>query len=191
LKNPFYVYALKDPRENPAKTFYIGKGTGTRAWEHQKEKGDSDKNALINEIHTSGQKVIHTILVENLKEPEALKIEAELIASFGVRSRGGFLVNKVRPNPDKISGKSRVNVPDGCYEKAQMGLELLKDSILELGRANPAGIRNAEAAKHLGLQSDYGGGARDYLTYSVLGLLMRDGQMARVEKPTRHIAVTR
>ena len=46
MKNPFYVYALKDPREKPAKTFYIGKGTGTRAWEHQKEKGDSDKNAL-------------------------------------------------------------------------------------------------------------------------------------------------
>ena len=122
---------------------------------------------------------------------DADKIEAELIASFGVRSRGGLLVNKVRPNPDNISGKSRVNVPDGCYEKAQMGLELLKDAILELARANPTGIRNAEAAKQLGLQSDYGGGARDYLTYSVLGLLMRDGKMARVEKPTRHIVVTR
>ena len=70
-------------------------------------------------------------------------------------------------------------------------MDLLKDAILELARANPTGIRNAEAAKQLGLQSDYGGGARDYLTYSVLGLLMRDGQMARVEKPTRHIVVTR
>jgi|TARA_B110000967_G_scaffold177286_1_gene191286 hypothetical protein len=31
---------------------------------------------------------------------------------------------------------------------------------------------------------------RDYLTYSVLALLMRGGQIARVEKPTRHIVVT-
>ena len=191
MKNPFYVYALKDPREKPAKIFYIGKGTGTRAWEHQKEKGDSEKNTLISDITSAGHKVLHTILVENLTEPEALKIEAELIASFGIRSRGGLLVNKVRPNPDKVSSKSRLNVPDGCYEKAQMGLQLLKDAVLELARANPAGIKNAEASRHLGLQSDYGGGARDYLTYSVLGLLMRDGRVARVEKPTRHIVVTR
>jgi uncharacterized protein len=30
----FYVYALKDPRTSPAKPFYIGKGVGTRAWDH-------------------------------------------------------------------------------------------------------------------------------------------------------------
>jgi hypothetical protein len=30
----YYVYALKDPRTSPAKPFYIGKGKGTRAYDH-------------------------------------------------------------------------------------------------------------------------------------------------------------
>jgi hypothetical protein len=30
--NPFYIYALKDPLISPAMPFYIGKGTGNRAW---------------------------------------------------------------------------------------------------------------------------------------------------------------
>lgn len=30
----FYVYTLKDPRSSPAKPFYVGKGVGTRAWDH-------------------------------------------------------------------------------------------------------------------------------------------------------------
>lgn len=49
-QNPFYVYALKDPREKPAKPFYVGKGTGNRAWEHQANADDSDKGRLIKQI---------------------------------------------------------------------------------------------------------------------------------------------
>jgi uncharacterized protein len=30
----YYIYALKDPRQSPTMPFYIGKGTGTRAWDH-------------------------------------------------------------------------------------------------------------------------------------------------------------
>ncbi|WP_210396538.1 GIY-YIG nuclease family protein [Motiliproteus sediminis] len=188
-RNPFYVYALKDPRYKPAKAFYIGKGTGNRAWEHQANIDDSEKGLLIKAILDDGSKVLHTVVADNLSEEQALKIEAELIAAFGIRSQGGLLTNRVRPNPDNISRKVKVNIPDGCYEKAQMGLELLKSAVMELAKANPSGIKNSDAAKYLGLQSDYGGGSKDYLSYSLLGILMKEGRINRNERK-RHEAVS-
>jgi len=83
--------------------------------------------------------------------------------------------------------KIKVNIPDGCYEKAQMGLELIKSAIMELAKANPKGIKNSDAAKYLGLQSDYGGGSKDYLSYSILGILMKEGRLERNEKKN-HVA---
>ena len=186
-QNPFYVYALKDPRFKPAKPFYIGKGTGNRAWEHQDQVDDSEKGCVISEIQAAGLQVLHTKISDDLTEEQALKIEAELISAFGIRSQGGMLTNRVRPNPANISKKIKVNIPSGCYEKAQMGLGLIKSAIMEFAKANPSGITNSDASKYLGLQSDYGGGSKDYLAYSVLGLLMKEGRMARTEKK-RHVA---
>ncbi|MEW8441277.1 MAG: GIY-YIG nuclease family protein [Candidatus Thiodiazotropha taylori] len=186
-QNPFYVYALKDPREKPAKAFYIGKGTGNRAWEHQAQIDDSEKGEVIRGIKESGLSVLHTVLADNLTEEQALKLEAELIAAFGVRKHGGVLTNKVRPNPNNIGKRIRVNVPEGCYEKAQMGLELIKSAVMELAKANQSGIKNSDAAKYLGLQSDYGGGSKDYLSYSILGILMKEGRMERTEG-RKHVA---
>lgn len=186
-QNPFYVYALKDPRQKPAKPFYIGKGTGNRAYEHQNEVSDSDKSYVIQEIHDAGFKVLHTVISDNLTEEQALKIEAELISALGIRSQGGLLTNRIRPNPENISKKISVNIPEGCYEKAQMGLDFIKSAIMELAKANPSGIKNSDAAKYLGLQSDYGGGSKDYLSYSILGILMKEGRMVRNEKK-KHVA---
>ncbi len=135
-QNPFYVYALKDPKDRPPKPFYIGKGTGNRAWEHQANIDDSEKGLLIKQIKDSGHSVIHTIMADNLTEHQALKIEAELISAFGIRSQGGLLTNKVRPNPENISHRIKANIPDGCYEKAQMALELMKSAVMELAKAN-------------------------------------------------------
>jgi hypothetical protein len=186
-QNPFYVYALKDPRQKPAKPFYIGKGTGNRAWEHQTKIDDSEKGEVIKGIHETGHSVLHTVMADNLTEEQALKLEAELISAFGIRKHGGLLTNKVRPNPNNINKRVKVNIPDGCYEKAQMGLELIKGAIMELAKANPDGIKNSDAAKYLGLQSDYGGGSKDYLSYSILGVLMKEGRIERNQKK-KHVA---
>lgn len=64
---------------------------------------------------------------------------------------------------------------------------MLKGAVLELAQANAKGVTNSEVVKALGLQSDYAGGSKDYLTWSLLGLLMREGKMSRVENK-RHKA---
>lgn len=186
--NSYYVYALKDPRSSPAMPFYIGKGTGTRSYDHLVRPDDSLKGQRIKEIVASDNKVLVTRLVESLSEAQALKLEAELISAFGTVETGGLLTNAVVPTG--LGGKSRPSliVPHGAKEKAQLGLNLLKESVLEFAKANPKGVTNSDAASLLGLRSDYGGGSKDYLSYSILGLLMREGKLARDGKSKRHVA---
>ncbi len=189
--NFYYVYSLKDPRSNPAKPFYIGKGTGSRAFDHLVSPDSTRKYARIKNIQESGFTPLVDVLVDDLTEAQALKIESELIAAFGTEETGGILTNSVVPSG--LGGKQRdgIVVPQGSVERAQLGLELLKTSILELATANPDGILNSDAASLLGLRSDYRGKQKDYLSYSIIGLLMREGKLIRVEgvRP-RHIAST-
>ena len=188
--NPYYIYALKDPRTSPARPFYIGKGTGNRAWEHTLRVDSTRKGKRIAEIQASGCVVVTTVLADDLTEAQALKLEAELISSFGTEESGGFLTNTVVPSGLALGNGKSVTIPEGIVEKAQVGLELLKAAVIELAQANPEGITNSEASKVLGLQSDYAGGSKDYLAWSILGLLMREGKMVRVEKK-RHKTVVR
>lgn len=188
--NPFYIYALKDPRTTPARSFYIGKGTGARAWEHTIRVDTTKKGKRIAEIEAAGRKVVTTVLADDLTEAQALKLEAELIAAFGTEATGGLLTNSVVPLGMIDREKRKVTVPAGAVEKAQVGLELLKAAVLEFAQANPEGITNSEASKTLGLQSDYKGGSKDYLAWSLLGLLMKEGKMVRGEKK-KHRAVVR
>jgi hypothetical protein len=168
--------------------FYIGKGTGTRSYDHLVRPDDSLKGQRIKEIIGDNKKVLVTRLVDSLSESQALKLEAELISAFGTVETGGLLTNAVVPSG--LGGKSRpsLTVPHGAKEKAQIGLELLKEAVLEFAKANPQGITNSDAASLLGLRSDYGGGSKDYLSYSILGLLMRDGKLSREGKSKRHVA---
>lgn len=184
---PYDVYALKDPRHHPARPFYIGKGSGTRAYDHLIRPDNTLKGDRIREIEAAGAQVMVSDWVEHLTEPEALRLEAELIAAFGTLASGGLLTNTVLPSG--LGGKSRprLTVPTGVPEKAQVGLTLLKDAILEFTQANPHGVTNAEVASLLGLRSDYGGGPEDDLSYSLLGLLMRDGKVRRGQG-RRHVA---
>ena len=186
----FYVYALKDPRSSPALPFYIGKGAGTRAWDHELRIDESAKGRRIKEIHTAGLDVLTVKLVEGLSEAEALRIEAELISSFGTKDRGGFLTNAVVPTGVRFSRRRQLVVPAGAVEKAQIALEHLKTAVFEATRANKEGLTNYEVANCLGLQSDYGGGSKNYLSYSVLGILMQEGKVRRLQNK-KHIAAVK
>ena len=187
----YCVYALKDPRTSPARAFYIGKGVGTRAYDHLARPDSTRKGERIRKIEADGHRVLVSKLVENLTETQALKLETELISSMGTVDTGGVLTNSVVSSG--LSSKTRRNivVPLGIVEKSQLGLSLLKDAVLEFAKANPDGVTNSDTASLLGLRSDYGGGSKDYLSYSVLGLLMREGKIERLDKIKRHIARVR
>jgi uncharacterized protein len=184
----YYIYALKDPRTTPAKPFYVGKGTGIRAYDHLARAEDTPKGRRIREIQEQSQRVIVSVLADELTEVQALKLEAELIAAFGVEEAGGLLTNAVLPSGLGAKIRRDLIVPSGVKEKAQVGLGFLKEAVLELAKANPNGITNSDAASILGLRSDYGGGSKDYLSYSLLGLLMREGKLKRDHNSRRHVS---
>jgi hypothetical protein len=177
--NFYYVYALKDPRQSPAKPFYMGKGTGSRAYDHLVTPDNTKKYSRIREIIDSGKKPMVVILADDLTESQALKLEAELIAAFGTETTGGLLTNSVMPTGLGRKKRKNLVLPQGAVERAQIGLELIKSAILEFAEANPGGIANADAASLLGLRSDYRGRQKDYLSYSILGLLLREGKIRR------------
>lgn len=188
VDSSYYVYALKDPRSSPALPFYIGKGTGTRSFDHLVKPDNTRKGLRIKEIEASGSRVLVSRLIDSLTENQAMRLEAELISSFGTIDTGGLLTNSVLPSGLGKKSRTAVVLPSGTKEKAQLGLALLKEAVLELAKANPKGISNSDAASLLGLRSDYGGGSKDYLSYSVIGLLMRDGKLERDKSSRKHIA---
>lgn len=185
MSNTYYVYSLKDPREKPARVFYIGKGTGSRATDHLKKVDDTRKGKFIREILDSGNSPIISRVIEGLTEEQALQIELELISSFGTIDNGGSLYNSVIPNSIKRRIDKNIVVPNGAVEKAQLGLKLIKDSITSLSEENPNGITNSDCAHYLGLQSDNQGNQQDYLTYSVLGILLKEGILESVNENNR------
>lgn len=174
MSNSYYVYSLKDPRVQPAKIFYIGKGTGSRLTDHLNNIDDTRKGKYIVEIINSGNKPILTKIVDKLTEEQAFQIELELITSLGTIDTGGILYNTVIPKLVKRRIDDKIVVPQGTVEKAQLALKLLKDAITSLALENPQGITNSDCAHYLGLQSDNEGKQQDYLTYSVLGLLLKE-----------------
>lgn len=57
-------------------------------------------------------------------------------------------------------------------ERAKAALDQLKATILDELRANPAGLANADLVERLGLESDFEGQNRNYLSWSILGILV-------------------
>jgi hypothetical protein len=89
-KLDFYVYLYVDPRNN--EIFYVGKGTGNRAFHHLKETSDHEKVRRIRKIRREGHKPRIEILRFGLSEREAELVEAAAIDLLGV----GNLCNAVR-----------------------------------------------------------------------------------------------
>jgi hypothetical protein len=188
VDSSYYVYALKDPRKSPALPFYVGKGVGSRSYDHAVRADNTRKGRRIREILEAGSSVLVSRLLDALTESQAMRLEAELIAAFGTIDSGGILTNTVLPTGLGLKARKTVIVPSGIIERAQQGLAFLKDAVLELAKANPKGISNSDAASLLGLRSEHAGGSKDYLSYSIIGILMREGKLARDPSSKKYIA---
>ena len=113
----FYVYLLLDPRDG--QTFYVGKGSGNRVFEHTNEPVELDRSNekldQIREIHGAGMEVKQIILRHGLTEDTAEAIEATMI--------------------DFLGRDNLANVQGGLYSK-QYGLKTV-DEIRAMYEAEP------------------------------------------------------
>lgn len=84
----YYIYFLRDPRSK--QVFYVGKGKGNRLFDHVAcaldTPTESDKLALIRDIHASGREVEHFILRHGMEEDTAFELEAAIIDFVGLNT---------------------------------------------------------------------------------------------------------
>ncbi len=64
-------------------------------------------------------------------------------------------------------------------ERAKSARQQLEDAILEYLQSQPDGAINNQIARDLGLESDFEGRQRNYLSYSLLGGLLKRGLIKR------------
>ncbi len=70
--------------------------------------------------------------------------------------------------------------------KAQVGLFLIKEAMIEFVAGNP-GVSNSEIARALELESDFEGEQQNYLSWAVLGLLVNEGRVRYEKKGRRRV----
>lgn len=108
--NHYYVYLLLDPRRFYL-PFYVGKGSGKRAWTHINKQLVRDENpfksAVIAKIEGAGLKPAILIWQANLEEIEAYALEERLIARFGRRIDGSGVLTNISVTKRPPSSKGR------------------------------------------------------------------------------------
>jgi hypothetical protein len=92
----YYVYKLIDPRYQPPRVFYVGKGTGNRMYQHEKDMRKylaagragimrmQPKHKRILEIIDDGYKVIYEIAFRTDNEEHAYQAESAVINDIGL-----------------------------------------------------------------------------------------------------------
>lgn len=102
----FYVYAYFELGSDTP--FYIGKGTGKRAYDHLSSWYLKGKKTLfhnkIRKMLRDGSHPCVRILHEDLTEDEALKTEMDLIAKYGRRDNGTGCLCNVTDGGEGMSG---------------------------------------------------------------------------------------
>lgn len=102
-ENRFYVYALVDPINNVP--FYIGKGTGGRAFQHfrKSEKCNTKKLKYRDSIKMLGFAPKVSFIAEKLNEVDAYSIESDCIRL--AKTMGLPITNSFGIDPPNRTGK--------------------------------------------------------------------------------------
>jgi len=128
----YYVYQLLDPNSN--QPFYIGKGSGNRAWTHNEFK-DRNKNPYkdryIKKLHRQGKKPIVDIVKYFNDETEAYMYEEQLTESIGL---------------DKLT-----NIALGARPPSKKGWKPSKETIAKRSRGLKGIQRTEEWCQNLSL----------------------------------------
>lgn len=80
---------------------------------------------------------------------------------------------------------------DERFEIAQEGLRLLKKAILEEIDAAEHALTHAAIVNSLGLRSDFEGKNQNYLSWSILGLLVNEGAIKYTGERLSRVYYTR
>lgn len=111
----YYVYKLLDPNTNLP--FYVGKGSGNRAWSHNEFKDGNNnlfKDRYIKKIHKQGKEPIVEIVKYFSNEDDAYSYEEELTESIGLKNLTNLVLGARppsktgwKPTEDTLSKRSR------------------------------------------------------------------------------------
>lgn len=120
LQLGYYVYALRDPRDN--EVFYIGKGKGERIIQHLAEAGkdydpevESKKIDRIYSIEASGQSVEHLFLRWGIEDEDtAFTVEQAVIDAFA--AAGKDLTNRVKGHKSSELGLASLQTVVSLFE---------------------------------------------------------------------------
>lgn len=98
----WYVYLYTDPRDD--EVFYVGKGTGNRAFAHLRAQRSSDKSDRLAELSKLGVTPRIEVLKYGLTEEQAYIVEGAVIDLLGVES----LTNAVRGHWSRYGNRDEV-----------------------------------------------------------------------------------
>ena len=137
----YYVYQLVDPRNN--KPFYIGKGTGNRAYQHAKFKDGNEnpyKDRKIKSILKENLDIIVELLYDNLTdENTAYDLEEQVIEKIGIENLTNIAKDRIPPSrlgwvPSKETLEKRSKSLKGIVRTEEWCQNL---SVAKQGKNNP------------------------------------------------------
>lgn len=150
---PFYVYALVDPRDDSV--FYIGKGTGRRMYQHEKDakRGqarNTAKYSRITEILAAGLRVACRVLAYFQSEADAFAAERSFIAQHA------GLTNANAGGGGGWTGhaKADVDLQESPQATKRKALDLLARIVPYMDWINAKPRTNEESDTYMGIVAD-------------------------------------